>query len=137
MREAERGHLGLAQREPTSAINQCRRAALGGHALRRDGGGQDDVTHNACRYRRCPKRWSSAAKRRLDARQADLLPVGHYPVVFTLPAHTADTETLYKAVPCGLLFDIAIETPLRNAVISKRLSASIGATLELHTEIRR
>src|SRR5262245_14478319 len=68
-----------------SAIEQCRSAALGGHLLRCDGCGTDQVAYNSCRNRHCPKCQASAAKRWLDARQADLLPVEYYHVVFTLP----------------------------------------------------
>jgi len=132
-REAERGHLSLAQLKVMSAITQCRTAALGGHVLRCDGCGLDQVSYNSCRDRHCPKCQSSAAKRWLDARQADLLPVEYYHVVFTLPAPIADIAYQNKAALYGLLFDIAAETLLRIAADPKHLGASIGATLVLHT----
>jgi len=132
-REAQRGHLSLAQLKVMSAITQCRTAALGGHVLRCDGCGQDEVSYNSCRNRHCPKCQSSAAKRWLDARQADLLPVEYYHVVFTLPAPIADIAYQNKAALYGLLFDIAAETLLRIAADKKHLGASIGATLVLHT----
>ena len=75
-REAQRGHLSLGQLKVMSAIEQCRSAALGGHVLRCGGCGADQVSYNSCRNRHCPKCQSSAAKRWLDARQADLLPSG-------------------------------------------------------------
>ena len=111
-REAQRGHLSLAQLKVMSAIEQCRSAALGGHVLRCDGCGTDQIAYNSCRNRHCPKCQSSAAKRWLDARQADLLPVEYYHVVFTLPAPIADIAYQNKAVLYGLLFDIAAETLL-------------------------
>ncbi len=132
-REAQRGHLSLAQLKVMSAITQCRTAALGGHVLRCDGCGLDQVSYNSCRNRHCPKCQSSAAKRWLDARQADLLPVEYYHVVFTLPAPIADIAYQNKAALYGLLFDIAAETLLRIAADPKHLGASIGATLVLHT----
>ena len=132
-REAQRGHLSLAQLKVMSAITQCRTAALGGHVLRCDGCGLDEVSYNSCRNRHCPKCQSSAAKRWLDARQADLLPVEYYHVVFTLPAPIADIAYQNKAALYGLLFDIAAETLLRIAADPKHLGASIGATLVLHT----
>ncbi|EHR71156.1 Putative transposase [Burkholderiales bacterium JOSHI_001] len=131
--EAQRGHLSLAQLKVMSAITQCRTAALGGHVLRCDGCGLDQVSFNSCRNRHCPKCQSSAAKRWLDARQADLLPVEYYHVVFTLPAPIADIAYQNKATLYGLLFDIAAETLLRIAADPKHLGASIGATLVLHT----
>ena len=132
-REAERGHLSLAQLKVMSAITQCRTAALGGHVLRCDGCGGEQVSYNSCRNRHCPKCQSSAAKRWLDARQADLLPVDYFHVVFTLPAPIADIAYQNKAALYGLLFDIAAETLLRIAADSKHLGANIGATLVLHT----
>ena len=132
-RDAQRGHLSLAQLKVMSAITQCRTAALGGHVLRCDGCGLDEVSYNSCRNRHCPKCQSSAAKRWLDARQADLLPVEYYHVVFTLPAPIADIAYQNKAALYGLLFDIAAETLMRIAADPKHLGASIGATLVLHT----
>ena len=116
-----------------SAIAQCRTAALGGHVLRCDGCGVEQVSYNSCRNRHCPKCQSSAAKRWLDARQADLLPVEYYHVVFTLPAPIADIAYQNKAALYGLLFDVAAETLLTIAADPKHLGASIGATLVLHT----
>jgi hypothetical protein len=132
-RDAQRGHLSLAQLKVMSAITQCRTAALGGHVLRCDGCGLDEVSYNSCRNRHCPKCQSSAAKRWLDARQADLLPVEYYHVVFTLPASIAEIAYQNKTALYGLLFDIAAETLLRIAADPKHLGASIGATLVLHT----
>jgi predicted Zn-ribbon and HTH transcriptional regulator len=132
-RDTQRAHLSLAQLKVMSAITQCRTAALGGHVLRCDGCGLDQVSYNSCRNRHCPKCQSSAAKRWLDARQADLLPVEYYHVVFTLPAPIADIAYQNKAALYGLLFDVAAETLLRIAADPKHLGASIGATLVLHT----
>ena len=106
-REAQRGHLSLVQLKVMSAIVQCRSAALGGHVLRCNGCGTDQVSYNSCRNRHCPKCQSSAAKRWLQARQADLLPVEYYHVVFTLPAPISDLAYPNKAVLYGLLFDVA------------------------------
>ncbi len=132
-REVQRGHLSLAQLRVMSAIEQCRSAALGGHVLRCEGCGVDQVAYNSCRNRHCPKCQSSAAQRWLDARQADLLPVEYFHVVFTLPAQVADIAHSNKALLYGLLFDIAAETLLTIAADPKRLGAKIGATLVLHT----
>ena len=67
-REAQRGHLSLAQLKVMSAITQCRSAALGGHVLRCGGCGTEQISYNSCRNRHCPKCQSSAAQRWLDAR---------------------------------------------------------------------
>jgi hypothetical protein len=132
-REARRGHLSLAQLKVMSAIEQCRSAALGGHVLRCDGCGVDQVSYNSCRNRHCPKCQSSVAQRWLEARQADLLPVEYYHVVFTLPAPIADIALQNKVAIYGLLFDVAAEVLRTIAVDRKHLGARIGATLVLHT----
>jgi len=132
-REAQRGHLSLAQLKVMSAITQCRTAALGGHVLRCEGCGTDQIAYNSCRNRHCPKCQSAAAQRWLDARQADLLPVEYYHVVFTLPAPIADIAYTNKAVIYGLLFDVAAEVLQTIAADPKHLGARIGATLVLHT----
>jgi Putative transposase/Transposase zinc-binding domain len=132
-RATQRGHLSLGQLKVMSTIEQCRSAALGGHVLRCSGCGADEVSYNSCRNRHCPKCQSSAAKRWLDARAADLLPVEYYHVVFTLPAPIAELAYQNKAVIYGLLFDMAAETLLTIAADAKHLGARIGATLVLHT----
>jgi len=132
-RAALRGHLSLGQLKVMSAIEQCRSAALGGHVLRCEGCGTDQVSYNSCRNRHCPKCQSNAAQRWLNARQADLLPVEYYHVVFTLPAPIADLAHQNKATIYGLLFDMAAEVLLTIAGDAKYLGARIGATLVLHT----
>ena len=132
-REAERGHLSLAQLKVMSAIEQCRSAALGGHVLRCEACGVDQIAYNSCRNRHCPKCQSAAAQRWLETRQADLLPVEYYHVVFTLPAPVADIAYQNKAAIYGLLFDVAAEVLQTIAADPKHLGARIGATLVLHT----
>jgi hypothetical protein len=132
-REAQRGHLSLGQLKVMSAITQCRTAALGGHVLRCEGCSTDQIAYNSCRNRHCPKCQSTAAQRWLDARQADLLPVEYFHVVFTLPAHIADIAYQNKAAIYGLLFDVAAEVLQTIAADPRHLGARIGATLVLHT----
>lgn len=132
-RDSQRGHLSLAQYKVMSAIEQCRTAALGGHVLLCDGCATELVSYNSCRNRHCPRCQSAAAKRWLDARQADLLPVEYYHVVFTLPAPIADLAYQNKAELYGLLFDVAAEVLQTIAADRKHLGARIGATLVLHT----
>ena len=132
-RQAQRAHLSLAQLKVMSAIEQCRSAALGGHVLRCGGCGADQIAYNSCRNRHCPKCQSSAARRWLEARQADLLPVQYYHLVFTLPAPIAAIAYYNKALIYGLLFDVAAQTLRTIAADPKHLGAHIGATLVLHT----
>jgi hypothetical protein len=93
----------------------------------------DEVAYNSCRNRHCPKCQASAAKRWLEARLADLLPVDYYHVVFTLPAPISAIAYTNKAVIYSLLFEIAAETLRTIAADPKHLGAQIGATLVLHT----
>ena len=132
-RLAQRSHLSLCQLKVMSAIEQCRTAALGGHVLRCSDCQHDQVSYNSCRNRHCPKCQSIAAKRWLEARQADLLPVDYYHVVFTLPAPISDIAYYNKAVIYGLLFEIAAQTLITIAADPKHLGAEVGATLVLHT----
>jgi len=132
-RKAQQGHLSLGQLKVMSAIEQCRSAALGGHVLHCDGCGHDQVAYNSCRNRHCPKCQASAAKRWLQERQAELLPVDYYHVVFTLPAPISAIAYYNKAVIYRLLFEVAAETLSTIAADPKHLGAQIGATLVLHT----
>ena len=132
-RKAQRGHLSLGQLKVMSAIEQCRTAALGGHVLRCEGCGHDQIAYNSCCNRHCPKCQASAAKRWLEARQADLLPVDYYHVVFTLPEPISAIAYYNKAVIYGLLFEVAAPTLGTIAADSRHLGAQIGVTLVLHT----
>jgi hypothetical protein len=132
-RQSQPGHLSLAQLKVMSAIEQCRSAALGGHVLRCDACDHQEISYNSCRNRHCPKCQAKAAQRWLAARQADLLPVEYYHVVFTLPAPIADLAYTNKAVIYRLLFEVAAETLSTIAADPKHLGAQIGVTLVLHT----
>ncbi len=132
-RDARRGHLSLPQLKVMSAIEQCRSAALGGHVLRCESCDHQEISYNSCRNRHCPKCQAKAAQRWLEARQADLLPVEYYHVVFTLPAPIADLAYANKVVIYRLLFEVAAETLSTIAADPKHLGAQIGVTLVLHT----
>ena len=116
-----------------SAIERCRSAALGGHVLCCEGCAQIQIAYNSCRDRHCPKCQATAARRWLEARQAELLPVDYYHVVFTLPAAISDIAYHNKAVIYRLLFKAAAETLLTIAADPKHLGARIGVTAVLHT----
>ena len=132
-RQAQAGHLSLGQLKVMSAVEQCRTAALGGHVLRCDSCDTVEVSYNSCRNRHCPKCQAKAAQRWLESRQADLLPVPYYHVVFTLPAPISALAYANKAVLYRLLFDVAAETLTTIAADPKHLGAQIGITLVLHT----
>jgi hypothetical protein len=132
-RQAQQGHLSVGQLKVMSAIEQCRSAALGGHVLRCDACEQVQIAYNSCRNRHCPKCQARAARRWLEARQADLLPVDYYHLVFTLPAPISAIAYYNKAVVYDLLFAVAAETLRTISADPKHLGAQVGVTLVLHT----
>jgi len=89
-RRANAGHVSLGQLKVMSAIESCRTAALGGHVARCENCPHTQISYNSCRNRQCPKCQGAAAKDWLAVREADLLPVPYYHVVFTLPAAIAE-----------------------------------------------
>jgi hypothetical protein len=132
-RRAHAGHLGLPQLKVMSAVENCRTAALGGHVEACEDCGQWRIAYNSCRNRHCPKCQGAAARTWLAEREADLLPVGYFHVVFTLPAEVADIAFQNKALVYDLLFKAASETMLTIAADRKHLGARIGITAVLHT----
>jgi hypothetical protein len=132
-RVAHAGHLSLAQFKVMSAIEHCRTAALGGHVEACEDCGQWRIAYNSCRNRHCPRCQGAAARTWLAERKADLLPVGYFHVVFTLPAEVAAIASHNKALVYDLLFKAASETMLTIAADPKHLGARIGITAVLHT----
>ena len=132
-RKTHAGHISLDQLKVMSAIERCRSAQLGGHVLCCTDCGEIQIAYNSCRNRHCPKCQASAAKRWLDARMHDLLPVEYFHLVFTLPAPIADIAYQNKAVIYNILFKAAAETLLTIAADPKHLGARIGFTMVLHT----
>ena len=132
-RQAHAGHISLGQLKVMSAIEACRSAALGGHVLRCSSCEHQQIAYNSCRNRHCPKCQGSAAHRWLEARQADLLPVEYYHLVFTLPAPISDLAYSNQSVIYTILFKTAAKTLQTIAADPKHLGARLGLTLVLHT----
>ncbi|KFL32591.1 transposase [Devosia riboflavina] len=132
-RLAHAGHLSLSQLKVMSAIETCRTAALGGHVEACSDCGHQRIAYNSCRNRHCPRCQGAAARTWLEAQEANLLPVGYFHVVFTLPAQVADIAFHNKALIYDLLFKAASETMLTIAADPKHLGARIGITAVLHT----
>ena len=109
-RRANVGHVSIEQMKVMSAIERCRTAALGGHVARCEGCAHTVIAYNSCRNRHCPKCQGAAAAEWLAAREADLLPVGYFHVVFTLPAAIADIAYQNKAVVYDILFTASAAT---------------------------
>jgi Putative transposase/Transposase zinc-binding domain len=132
-RRANAGHVSLDQMKVMSAIERCRTAALGGHVARCEDCTHTVIAYNSCRNRHCPKCQGAAAKKWLVERQADLLPVAYFHVVFTLPAAIADIAYQDKAAIYDILFTASAETMIAIAADPKHLGARIGITAVLHT----
>jgi len=132
-RVAHGGHISLGQLKVMTAIENCRTAALGGHVETCDDCGHWRIAYNSCRNRHCPKCQGAAARTWLAARKVDLLPVGYFHVVFTVPAEIADIAWQNKAVVFDLLVRAAADTMLTIAADPKHLGARIGITAVLHT----
>jgi hypothetical protein len=116
-----------------SAIERCRTAALGGHVAACQDCGHIHVAYNSCRNRHCPKCQGAAAKDWLAARQAELLPVRYFHLVFTVPKQIAAIAYQNKAIIYDLLFKASAQTMITIAADPKHLGARIGFTAVLHT----
>jgi predicted Zn-ribbon and HTH transcriptional regulator len=132
-RSVHTGHVSLDQLKVMSAIERCRTAALGGHVARCEDCGHTLIAYNSCRNRHCPKCQGAAAKEWLAEREAELLPVPYFHVVYTLPAALRDIAYQNKAVVYDLLFKASAETTLTIAADPKHLGARIGFISVLHT----
>lgn len=134
-RDANRGHVSLDQLKVMSAIERCRTAELGGHVARCENGicGHTLIAYNSCRNRHCPKCQGAQARDWLADREAELLPVPYFHVVYTLPSELRDIAYQNKRVIYDILMRAAAETTLAIAADPKRLGAKIGITAVLHT----
>jgi len=132
-RRANAGHVSLDQLKVMSAIERCRTAALGGHVARCEDCAYTTISYNSCRNRHCPKCQSAAAREWLAEREAELLPVPYFHVVFTLPARIAAIAYQNKAVVYDLLFKASSQAVLTIAADPEHLGARIGITAVLHT----
>jgi len=132
-RQTHNAHLGRTERRVMSAIELCRTAALGGHVERCDDCGHTRNAYNSCRNRHCPKCQGLARAEWLAARQAELLPVQYFHVVFTVPASIARIAFQNKAAVYNILFSAAHEALAIIASDPKHLGAGIGAISVLHS----
>jgi len=132
-RRANVGHVSLDQMKVMSAIERCRTAALGGHVAQCEDCTHTHIAYNSCRNRHCPKCQGGAAREWLAEREAELLPVGYFHLVFTLPGPIADIAYQNKRVIYDILFKASAETMLTIAADPKHLGARIGFTAVLHT----
>ena len=132
-RQAHAGHLSRTERRVMGAIEACRTAALGGHVERCADCGLVRIAYNSCRNRHCPKCQGAARAEWLADRQAELLPVPYFHVVFTLPAAAAEIAFQNKAAVYAILFKAVAETLSTIAADPRHLGAEIGFVTVLHT----
>ena len=132
-RATNAGHVSLDQLKVMSAIERCRTAALGGHVARCEGCAHEHIAYNSCRNRHCPKCQSTAANAWLAAREAELLPVRYFHLVFTLPKPIADLAHQNKREVYNLLMRASADTVIKIAADPKHLGARVGITSVLHT----
>jgi Putative transposase/Transposase zinc-binding domain len=124
-------HLGRVERRVLAAIAACRTAALGGHVERCDDCGLTRIAYNSCRHRACPKCQGAARAQWLADREAELLPVPYFHVVFTLPPPAAEIAFQNKALVYGLLMRSAAQA--LSLLAAERLKAKLGLIAVLHT----
>jgi hypothetical protein len=122
-----------AQRQVLRAVQNCRTAVLGGHVEACDRCGHQQIAYNSCRNRHCPKCQGPATARWLRAREAELLPVPYFHLVFTLPAALGPLALQNPRVVYGLLLQAAAQTLLEVAANPKHLGAELGFLAVLHT----
>ena len=132
-REQHGAHMSIAQRRVMTAIEQCRTAALGGHLERCDECGHERNAFNSCRDRHCPKCQSLARAQWIEKRQAELLDVPYFHVVFTLPEKIAAIALQNKRVVYNILFRATAETLTTIAADPRHLGAEIGFFAVLHS----
>lgn len=127
--------LGHRQRRVLVDIETCRTAALGGHVDQCTSCGHEHPSYNSCRNRHCPKCQALAQEKWIEAQRARMLDVPHFHVVFTLPAELRPLAAFARRRVFDALFRVAARTLA--AFARSRLSATVGATLVLHTWTRK
>lgn len=132
-RHTHDGRLDRVERRVMSAIELCRTAALGGHVETCEDCAHARVAFNSCRNRHCPKCQGARRERWLADRQADLLPVPYFHVVFTVPGEVAEIAFHNKAIVYGILFDAVAATLKTIAADPGHLGGEIGFLAILHT----
>lgn len=123
--------LPLSHLRVMRAVERCRTAALGGHLQQCDACGFEHPAYNSCRNRHCPKCQSLAKARWLEKQKLELLPVGYFHLVFTLPHELNRLILVNKKPLINILFKAVSETLLEFA--RTHLGGTLGLTTVLHT----
>jgi predicted Zn-ribbon and HTH transcriptional regulator len=123
--------LPLSHLRVMRAVERCRTAALGGHLQQCDACGFERPAYNSCRNRHCPKCQSLAKAHWLEKQKSELLPVGYFHLVFTLPHELNRLFLVNKKPLINILFQAVSETLLEFA--QTHLKGTLGITAVLHT----
>ena len=129
----ETHRLPMNQLKTMSAIETCRSSSQGGHLDECDSCGYVRISYNSCRNRHCPKCQGLAKERWLLERERDLLQVGYFHTVFTIPDSLNPIALRNQKVVYSILFKAAAETLAELALDPKYLGAQIGIITVLHT----
>ena len=121
------------QHKVLDAIVRCRTAALGGHRDQCLSCGREAISYNSCRNRHCPKCQTGARDQWLAKRQQELLDVGYYHLVFSVPHELVPLMWQNKRQLFSLLFEASAATLLDVAADPKHLGAELGFLSILHT----
>lgn len=125
--------LSLVQSKAMTAIERCRTAALGAHMDICENCGLTEISYNSCRNRHCPKCQTLSKERWIESRKQDLLNVGYFHVVFTVPSELRPVFYQNQVAMYNLLFQTVAETLQALAGNKKYLGARLGFTSILHT----
>jgi Putative transposase/Transposase zinc-binding domain len=123
--------LSAAERKVIRAVKICRTEELGGHLYRCDTCDFERPVYNSCRNRHCPKCQSLAKARWLEKQTAELLPVGYFHLVFTLPHELNRLVLAHRRLVFNVLFKAVSQTLLDFG--QSRLGGTVGVIAVLHT----
>jgi hypothetical protein len=123
--------LRLEEHKAMRAIEHCRTAALGGHVDACLDCGALQISYNSCRHRACPKCQGEARQKWVEAREAELLPIEYFHVVFTLPSALNPLLHYNRVLMLNLLFQAVSQTLLEFG--RRHLAGEIGVLAVLHT----
>ncbi len=129
----EQRGVSAQQHKAINAISHCRTSKLGGHVLRCNHCGAQDISYNSCRYRHCPKCQTTKQLRWQDARKAELLPTHYFHVVFTLPHELNPIASYNQSAIYSMLFKAAWLTIDTFGKDKNRLGGQMGMLAFLHT----
>lgn len=124
-------YVSACEQKAMRAVSVCRTPELGGHLERCEGCGFERPAYNTCRNRHCPKCQSLARARWLEKQTAELLPVGYFHLVFTLPHELNRLILAHKKIVLCLLFKAVSDTLLQFG--RSRLGGTLGIIAVLHT----